>query len=336
MEPWQTATLIKRELLTGPASTRRAYHLELQLPHPMSYKVGDSIAIAPRNDPDRVRQLLDRLGHSGQEMILHPRRPESMSWLNFLLWEANLNQPTAALQTDSPAPVDQLLPLGTPPQQLATLVRPLLPRFYSIASSPACHPDQLHLTVAYSHLSIGPTTYPGVCSHYLIDQLAPGDTLQLSHKPSAHFTLPADPHRPIIMIGPGTGIAPYRGFLQERQATSSPGPNWLFFGERNRAHDFFYESFLTSLQQQNRLRLDLAFSRDQPHKIYVQHLMQTHATDLFSWLQDGATLYVCGDAKQMAPAVDATLREIINSHGHDPSPYIKSLRHSHRYLRDVY
>jgi sulfite reductase (NADPH) flavoprotein alpha-component len=272
-----------------------------------------------------------------------------MTWRHFLLWEANLNKSTAALwraagrgdctrEQLEQTVVDGLLS-GTP-QELAGLLGPLLPRFYSIASSPVCHPHEIHLTLAITELSLGGVNYPGVCSHYLAEQLQLGDQFEVTLKSVDHFTLPNDPNVPIIMVGPGTGIAPYRGFMQERHATDAPGANWLFFGERQRASDFFYQDFWTQLEQQNRLRLDLAFSRDQAHKIYVQHRMLERGEELWQWLQQGAILYVCGDAKRMAPEVEATLHQIAQHHGKMDAQaafgYLKTLRREKRYLRDVY
>jgi sulfite reductase (NADPH) flavoprotein alpha-component len=218
---------------------------------------------------------------------------------------------------------------------------PLLPRFYSVASSPKTHPDEVHLTVALSTYDHHGELRYGVASHFLCHIAEENATAIPSYvQPTPHFTLPHNHEAHIIMIGPGTGVAPFRGFLHERLAHNAPGKNWLFFGERHRAFDFFYEEFWTSLVGQNKLRLDLAFSRDQEDKQYVQHRLTENGKELWSWLQEGAYLYLCGDADPMAKEVEATLLQIFKEHGNlaeaDAKAYLKSMRHERRYLIDVY
>ena len=227
------------------------------------------------------------------------------------------------------------------PEEMVLLMMPLLPRFYSIASSQLCVGDEVHLTVA--HVSYISNNYHrrGVCTHFLCEW-APMHTpiIPVYVQPQHGFTLPVDPATDLIMIGPGTGVAPYRGFMQERIANQAIGKNWLFFGERNREYDFFYEEFWQDLVHQNKLKLELAFSRDQEHKIYVWHRMQEKAAEIFEWLKSGAYLYVCGDAHQMAKDVDATLHKIVREQGQmdeaSAKAYVKKLRSDNRYLRDVY
>jgi sulfite reductase (NADPH) flavoprotein alpha-component len=215
-----------------------------------------------------------------------------------------------------------------------------MPRFYSIASSPKVYADEIHLTVAYSSAHVDGHLIVGVGSHFLCEQAHIESTpIPLYIQPSNHFTLPT-PTTSIILIGPGTGIAPFRAFIQERLATQAEGHNWLFFGERNRATDFYYGDYWTALEAQGRLRLDTAFSRDQAEKIYVQHKMLENKKALWEWLQQGAHLYVCGDAERMAKDVDAALQQIVQEEGllteEEARKYLKTLRQEKRYLLDVY
>jgi sulfite reductase (NADPH) flavoprotein alpha-component len=225
------------------------------------------------------------------------------------------------------------------PQELCNLLLPLLPRFYSVASAPKVVGEEVHLTVAFFEYESEGEKRRGVCTHYLCNLVPMYESVVPVYvQPSNGFTLPSDPNVPIIMIGPGTGVAPYRGFMQERMHFSSR--NWLFFGEWNRSYDFFYEDFWRELEFKKKLRMDLAFSRDQAHKIYVQHRMLEHAEEFFRWLEDGAYVYVCGDKKRMAPDVDAALHQIVKTCGNmdeaGAKAYVKKLRTDKRYLRDVY
>jgi sulfite reductase (NADPH) flavoprotein alpha-component len=199
------------------------------------------------------------------------------------------------------------------------------------------YPHEIHLTVAFASFELGGQTYFGVGSHFLCIQSA---LVPFYVQPSNHFTLPEDPTRPIIMIGPGTGIAPFRAFIQERLAHHAEGRNWLFFGERNRATDFYYSDYWLELEKQGRIRIDTAFSRDQAEKIYVQHRLLERKKSIWEWIQDGAILYVCGDAEQMAKDVDAALQQIAREEGQmsdeEARKFLKTLRQEKRYLLDVY
>jgi sulfite reductase (NADPH) flavoprotein alpha-component len=227
------------------------------------------------------------------------------------------------------------------PFELSPLLSPLLPRFYSIASSQHAVENEVHLTVAQLRYEANGSERVGVCTHYLCE-LAPLEepAVPIYVQPHRGFTLPENLEASIIMIGPGTGVAPYRGFMQERAFKNASGRNWLFFGEWNRSTDFFYEEFWNELNQQGKLRIDVAFSRDQEHKVYVQHRMLEQGAELFKWLEEGAFLYVCGDAKRMAKDVEAALLQIIQEHGRMDDAgaklYLKQLRQQKRYLRDVY
>jgi sulfite reductase (NADPH) flavoprotein alpha-component len=215
----------------------------------------------------------------------------------------------------------------------------LQPRFYSISSSPKVHSGEVQLTVsAVRYESLG-RARKGVCSAFLADRAGEG-AARIFVQPS-HFRPPADADRPMIMVGPGTGVAPFRAFLQERQATGATGANWLFFGEQHAASDFYYREEIEQWLRTGHLsRLDLAFSRDQAEKIYVQHRMAEQGAELWRWLDEGAHFYVCGEAGRMAKDVDAALRRIVARHGgmgeEAAAEYVARMQAEKRYLRDVY
>jgi sulfite reductase (NADPH) flavoprotein alpha-component len=228
------------------------------------------------------------------------------------------------------------------PQELADLLMPLLPRFYSISSSQRYVGEEVHLTIAPLEYESNGHKRRGVCTHYLCELVElHNPVVPVFIQPSHGFKLPEDLLAPIVMIGPGTGVAPFRAFLQERVLHhQTKGKHWLFFGEWNRSSDFFYEEDWLLFEQKGYLRLDAVFSRDQEEKIYVQHKMFEHGEELFKWLEEGAYLFVCGDAERMAKDVEATLLTIIQEYGKkdllEAREYIKRLRQHKRYLRDVY
>jgi sulfite reductase (NADPH) flavoprotein alpha-component len=228
------------------------------------------------------------------------------------------------------------------PQEFSDLMMPLLPRFYSIASSMREVGEEIHLTVALLQYETNDHSRVGVTTNYLCNLVPVGEPcVPIYLHPNTHgFTVPENPATPLIMIGPGTGIAPYRGFMQERIHQIGSGPHWLFFGEWNRAYDYLYEEDWMSWEAAGKLRIDLAFSRDQAHKVYVQHKLLEQGKELYAWLQQGANVYVCGDAHSMAKDVDQTLHQIVRTHGQmtddQSKQYLKQLRADHRYMRDVY
>jgi NADPH-dependent sulfite reductase flavoprotein alpha-component len=231
-------------------------------------------------------------------------------------------------------------PVRAEPAEWLRVLKKLQPRLYSISSSPKLTPDEVHLTVSAVRYQHQGTPRYGVCSTFLADRGHNRD-IKVFVQRSAHFRPPADPATPMVMIGPGTGIAPFRAFLQERRQRGHTGSNWLFFGERNAATDFYYRDELLSMHDDGLLtRLDTAFSRDQRRKIYVQDLMREHAAELWRWLEDGAHLYVCGDAARMAKDVDLALRDVVRQRGHldaeQADGYVKRLSVERRYVRDVY
>jgi sulfite reductase (NADPH) flavoprotein alpha-component len=217
----------------------------------------------------------------------------------------------------------------------------LAPRLYSISSSPHAHAGQIHTTVAVVRYRSHNRERGGVCSTLLADRTPTGNRLPIYIQPNRKFRLPQQAAAPVIMIGPRTGIAPFRAFLHERRALGSSGRNWLFFGERSAATDFLYRDELEAMQKDKHLtRLDLAFSRDQDHKIYVQDRMLEQAPLFWSWLQDGASIYVCGDASRMSKDVDATLHTIVEQQGHmdcdAAKDFVQTIKDQQRYYRDVY
>lgn len=341
--------ILERALLTGSGSTKKTYHLALDLAGSgIVYSPGDSIAILPENDPAEVDAFLGAIERTGDEFIFDPRSQTEFSLRDYLLCKANLHKPSPAFLRKLSAPpaedktVSELVSdAAFSYKELPSLLLPLLPRFYSIASSQHLFPNEVHLTVASVSYTAGGKIRHGVGTHFLCDRAAIGATkIPLYIQPSHGFALPADPNASIILVGPGTGVAPYRAFLQERLYKQTTGRNWLFFGERHRKHDFYYADFWLALEKEKRLRLDLAFSRDGNEKVYVQHKMWENRRDLFTWIEEGAYFYVCGDAKEMAKDVEAMLVKIFASEGNLPEEEVrrklKALRVEKRYLADVY
>ncbi len=358
--------------LTKSGSSKNTQHIVLDTRElSLQFDVGDSVGIYPQNDPILVDHILSTVRATGEEIIVDPKTITQISVREFFTHKANLSRLTSSflklfyergsssflepllqkenreilvryLQEHDPlALLKEMKDVAIPLQDLCNAFSPLLPRFYSIASSPCMHPDEVHLVVAlFTYTHSGEKRY-GVASHFLNTLVQEKVTpIPLFVQPAHQFRLTQNDHAPIIMIGPGAGIAPFRAFLQERIARNAPGKNWLFFGERNRATDFFYQEFFEELAVQKKLKLDLAFSRDQSEKVYVQHRMQEQAKMLWEWLQEGAYLYVCGDAEHMAKDVEATLHGIAKEQGgmseEQAASYFKTLRLENRYMRDVY
>lgn len=340
------ARIKERSLLSGPSSSKKTYHVVLNVDDPhLNFKVGDSIGVIPMNDPAVVDQIIQKLHASGQEEIFDSRSNTTLSFREFLLHKANIGKVSFHKLFNvekTTSPLIELVEHHKPnPSELCKVLLPLMPRFYSIASSPKVYPNEIHLTIAFASFVLNGQTHFGVGSYFLCKQAEIESTpIPIYVQPSNHFSLPEDPNASMILIGPGTGIAPFRAFIQERLATGAEGRNWVFFGERNRASDFYYGDFWTELETQGRIRLDTAFSRDQAEKIYVQHRMLEQKKSLWSWIQDGCYIYVCGDAERMAKDVDAALQQIAQEEGQmmeeDARKFIKTLRLEKRYLLDVY
>jgi sulfite reductase (NADPH) flavoprotein alpha-component len=220
-------------------------------------------------------------------------------------------------------------------------MRKLPPRLYSIASSPKAHPGEVHLTVGVVRYDSNGRERKGVCSTYLADRIEEGSAIDVFVTPNKHFKVPANPDAPLIMVGPGTGIAPFRAFIEERQATEAKGKNWLIFGDQHYLTDFLYQTEWQSYLEDGVLtKLDVAFSRDQAEKIYVQDRMRENAKELYAWLEEGASFCVCGDASRMAHDVDQALHDVIAQEGNmsvaAAADYVKQLKADKRYVRDVY
>lgn len=367
----------ERIALSKPGSVKNTQQIVLDLRGSgITYEAGDSIGIYPRHDSELVDRTLQALQATGQELIRYQSSGELMTLREFFTAKGNITdispklfREVVAREPDSEKKHDleellleenRLVLKGYlekhevwdfllahsrvhfTPQELVDLLMPLLPRFYSISSSQKCVGDEVHLTVAPLEYESNGHKRRGVCTHYICQLVELGDpTVPIFLQPSHGFHLPEDRDASMLMIGPGTGVAPFRAFLQERLVHhQSKGKHWLFFGECHRATDFFYEEEWVEFGKQGHLRLDLAFSRDQEHKVYVQHKMRERGEELFNWLEKGAYLYVCGDAHRMAKDVEIALHDIVQEFGkkdtQEAREYIKLLRKQKRYLRDVY
>ncbi|WP_025699112.1 sulfite reductase subunit alpha, partial [Paenibacillus durus] len=276
--------------------------------------------------PEMLRFIRDR---SQNERLCELLKSENQANLKEWLWGRQLID------------VLQEFPVPMSAAEFTQLLKPLQPRLYSISSSPKANPDEVHITVSTLRYDYKGNSRKGVCSTFLADLAAPDTEIPIFIQKNAHFRPPANPDAPVIMVGPGTGIAPFRSFLQERRATGARGKNWLIFGEQREDCDFYFRDELEAFRKEGFLHLlDTAFSRDQADKIYVQHRMIEHGAELWAWLQEGAHFYVCGDANQMAKEVDTALRTVIREHGgmtaDAAKDYVKEMSLRKRYLRDVY
>ncbi|WP_428927242.1 sulfite reductase subunit alpha [Marinibacterium sp. SX1] len=362
------AVMKENYILSGAQSAKEIRHVTFDLGDSgMSYEAGDALGVMPVNAPDLVAGILARLGvgadHAipGQEAPLgdlltrrfeiatpsrelikalaplagddefsHVVRNGDKEALDAWLWGRDLLD---LLQLNPTLPLD--------PAEVVSWLKPLQHRAYSISSSPNAHPGEVHLTVAAVRWTFNRRAHRGVCSTFLADHVPTGATAGIFMSPNKAFRVPADDNAPMIMVGPGTGIAPFRAFLEERRARGAKGANWLFFGDQHRASDFIYEDEISAMSASGLLtRLDLAFSRDQAEKIYVQDRMAENGRDLYAMLEEGGHFYVCGDATRMARDVDATLHRIIETQGgmtpEAAIDYVNRLKREKRYLRDVY
>ncbi|GAB4273353.1 MAG: hypothetical protein Tsb0018_05280 [Opitutales bacterium] len=372
------ASLVERRALSKPGSLKNTQHVVVSFAGSgLTYTCGDSLGVWPENDPELVTLLINTLCVSGGLQVVLPKFETSVSLQEAFLKHLSLMSPAKKAfewllpqlkDLDEQARLKSLLspeaaeelkayvsthdwvdfftdfPSAIPGlniQELVEHMRRMVPRLYSIASSPTKYPEEVHLTVAVVNEEHRGRVRKGVATTYLAER-APLNTPALPvFMAKSPFSLPEDDTVDVIMVGPGTGVAPFRGFLQERIARGATGRNWLFFGEQHKACDYLYEEELTAWESSKDLyRLDLAFSRDQDHKIYVQHKMLENAAELWVWLQGGAHFYVCGDAAYMAKDVDRALHQICEEQGRmnaeEAIQFIKDLRKSKRYQRDVY
>jgi sulfite reductase (NADPH) flavoprotein alpha-component len=364
------AKLLVNRLLTAENSSKETRHYEISIAGSgLSYEAGDALCVFPKNCPDLVDGIIKAIGCSGDED--EPVNGELMPLSEALRSHFEIRLPSKELireialrsgdqelnnlleSDDNDALNDYLWGKDTldllqqfpnvefSAAEFLALLKPLQHRAYSISSSGKMYPDTVHLTVASVRYNTNDREHKGVCSTYLADLANENEPIPVFFTPNKVFRVPDDDSLPMIMVGPGTGIAPFRAFLQEREFRGASGKNWLFFGDRNAATDFIYEDELKLMQEKGILnRLDLAFSRDQEEKIYVQDRMREHGAELFAWLEEGGYFFVCGDAYRMAKDVDKALFEIIAKHGKlsaiEAAGYISKLKKEKRYVRDVY
>lgn len=357
--------------LNGRGSAKETLHLEFSLAGSgMSYEPGDALAVVPVNAPDVVQAVLEAAKLTGTEEVevkaIGTKVLADALREDFDITALSRNVLTKLSETVSAPRLKELLaddakeglknyvdgreiidalhdfaPSGLPAASLAGLFRKLPPRLYSIASSPLAHPDQVHLTVAAVRYQTHGRSRKGVCSTYLADLVKPGDHAEIFVQPNKNFRLPADGSAPVIMVGPGTGVAPFRSFVEHRAALGSTGRNWLFMGDQHYLYDFLYQlEWQDHLKNGTLTRLDVAFSRDQPEKIYVQQRIRERAADLYAWLEEGAHFYVCGDASRMAADVHEALITAVQTAGgksrEAAEAYVEELKKTKRYQRDVY
>jgi sulfite reductase (NADPH) flavoprotein alpha-component len=334
--------------LSGSRSTSDTHHVAVSLEGSgILYEPGDSLGVVPSNDPALADAVLKAAGLDGDALrgALIDRLDISTltgKQIEDFVRETGVEAPPEGWAAGRQI-IDllELAPKALTSAQLTALLRPLPPRYYSIASSRKAVGEEAHLLVAALRYESHERTRTGVASVDITARHRSGDRLKVFLRPNPHFRLPADADRPVVMIGPGTGLAPFRGFLQEREAVGAGGRNWLVFGHRNYTHDFLYQLELQDWVKSGLLsRLDVAFSRDQPEKRYVQDTLWDARGDLYAWLKDGAALYVCGDANAMAKDVHATLLRILADQGRQDEVAAKAeldgIRRDGRYLRDVY
>lgn len=363
------AKLLKNVLLNKPGSGKEVRHYEIALNGSgLTYEAGDALGVVPVNCHELVDDVLAALKAKSDENVKFG--DNIMSLREALTHYFDVNKPSqellAAVAKAAPqselaallAPekrddlkkwlwgrhvIDllELLPAPLPVAEFIPLLKRLAPRLYSISSSPKAHPGEVHLTVGAVRYESHGRERKGVASTFLADRVGDTNFVKVFVQPSLGFKPPANGDTPMIMVGPGTGIAPFRAFLEERQATGAKGRNWLFFGDQKKDTDFLYDELLTGWQASGFLtRLDLAFSRDQEQKIYVQDRMMENAAELWSWLEAGGHFYVCGDASRMAKDVDAALHKIAETVGgksvDEAKAYVAKLKSDKRYQRDVY
>ena len=370
------ARLVDRRRLSSAASQKDTQHFSVSLAGSgLTYKCGDSLGVFPTNNPAAVAALLKAAGFTGDEAVTIPKDPAPIALREAWAKRVALNGPTykfVQLLHDRATAADQKealaarlaeadpekkkawleqrefvdlfeeFPSARPSaQEVVELQRKLMPRLYSISSAPSRYPDEIHLTVAVVRYETNGRPREGVCSSYLADRARMEQPDLPIFVAESHFGLPADDNVPVIMVGPGTGVAPFRSFVMDRATRGAKGPNWLFFGDQRKEHDFLYaDEWAAYLASGALTRLDTAFSRDQAAKVYVQDRMRENAAELWQWIQQGAYFYVCGDAKRMAKDVDAALHAIVSEQGgmtpEAAVDWVKQFKKDGRYQRDVY
>lgn len=346
------ANLIKAESLSGENSAKCVNHVEISLAGggvDLEYQAGDVLGVWPLNCPDDVNAILQASGFTGSEVVSLKSGPASLRVL--LQSKMDIHTVNAkSLETwglESVPEGYQVLDVMSElkpdidAQTFLEGLRPLQPRLYSIASSPNAHPGEVHLTVGEVHYDLLDKPRKGVASTWLGKRLGAGSNMGVYMQTSPHFHIPDNNDAPLIMIGPGTGIAPFRAFLEEREYRNAAGKNWLFFGDQHEAEDFLYRDQITAWQESGLLtKASLAWSRDTAEKIYVQTLIRQQGQAFYEWLEQGGYIYICGDASRMAADVDKAIRDVIKEHGQldgdGVQAYMDKLVAEHRYQRDVY
>ncbi len=360
------ATFLSRRLLNKAGSEKETWHIDFDLTGSgLDYVVGDSFGIFARNDLGHVDQVIALLGAShttvvrgktlrevlADEVSLAPAPDSLFELISFITGGAQREKARALAQGEDPdgdaatldvmAALQKFSGVRPHPEAFVEALEPLQPRLYSISSSHNATPGKLSLTVDCVRYVVGKRKRLGLASTFLAERIQPGDPVQVYVQKAHGFALPQDPKVPIIMIGPGTGIAPFRAFLLDRKATGAPGKNWLFFGHQRSSCDFFYADELNAMKTAGLLtRMSLAWSRDGDKKFYVQDRMREVGRELWTWLAEGANVYVCGDAKRMAKDVERALVDIVAQHGarstDEAVSFVGELKKKGRFQQDVY
>ncbi|KAF0176397.1 MAG: sulfite reductase (NADPH) flavoprotein alpha-component [Limisphaerales bacterium] len=365
------APLLANVRLNGGGSAKDTRHFAFSLEGSgLGYEAGDALGVRATNCSELAEELLRALGRSGEEPV--PDRDGKETPLREALVHhyeiTRIPSPLlkAVAERSGDAELQKLTAPGAngeltkflwgreiidllhghpaakfAPTEFVALLKKLQPRLYSISSSPKAHPGEVHLCVGVVRYDSLGRSRKGVCSTFLAERVPAGGAVPVFVHHNKNFRPPANPDAPMIMVGPGTGIAPFRAFLEERKAAGAKGKNWLFFGDQRAATDFLFREEIETMQRESTLhRLDLAFSRDQAEKIYVQTRMTEHAKELYAWLEEGGGFYVCGDASRMAKDVDAALHQVIQTAGgksaEEATAYVAALKKDKRYQRDVY
>lgn len=361
------ALVMEKILLSGRGSAKENYHIELSLEGSgYNFKPGDAIGIYPTNSGKLVDELIATRGYNPDVIINNGVGNKSLREILMNHYEISVLTKEVVNKYSELAKNKQLLklvgdadmlrkysygrdmldlvsdfPADVAPEDMVGILRKLQPRLYSISSSLKAYPDEVHITVGAVRYTAHSRDKEGVCSVFLADRIMLDQTLPVYIDANTNFKLPENNDAPIIMIGPGTGIAPFRSFIQEREATGATGKNWLFFGDQHFTTDFMYQTEWQKYLKNGLLtHLDVAFSRDADKKVYVQHKMLENAREIYSWLQEGAHFYVCGDMENMAPDVHHALVKIVEEQGsmaHDAAhDYVREMQKTHRYQEDVY
>jgi len=368
--PFPGKLVVNRRLST-PESEKDTRHFEIDLKGwGLSFEVGDSLAVYPTNDPELVGEIIHAIGAKGDELVTAAKTKKGLR--EALLRDFSITQPTPKFlraiteRANSSTLLKDLMHAGRKedldrylwgmevidflnehpsakfsPEEFVGLLTKLQPRLYSVASSLRAFPEQVHFIVDVIRYESHGRERKGVCSSFMAER---AENVPVPVYPSSakHFHLPENPDMPIIMVGPGTGVAPFRAFLQERHALGAKGKNWLFFGAQRESCDYAYKEDFDQFKRDGFLtRLDCAWSRDQAHKVYVQHRLLENGPEIWKWIDgEGAQFFVCGDARRMAKDVDAALRKIVQQQGgksvEQANEYVEKLKSDKRYKRDVY